>query len=279
MFALVKRVLPARSTPSSSPDGIASVTVVSDLACSLHGHGRPFVWAHGLTSSRANEDQRGLFDWSPLTERGVRVVRYDARGHGETGGPIDDPAAYQWPCLAEDLLALMDHLGIERAPVGGASMGCATLLHAAVRAPERFERMVLVIPPTAWETRAGQAETYEASAAYVEQAGKSAWLEVANAAPRAAIFTDAPEEAFEADIPEGLLPMVLRGAAASDLPAPEAIAELAHPALVLAWETDAGHPVSTAERLAALLPHAELHVADTLAAIGTWPRRVAKFVA
>jgi len=249
---------------------------VSDLAHSLVGHGRPFVWSHGLTSSRANEDQRGLFDWTPVTAIGRQVVRYDARGHGATGGPTDR-AAYEWPRLAEDLLALMDHLGIDRAPAGGASMGCATLLHAAVRAPERFERLVLVIPPTAWASRAGQAEVYEASAAHVERAGKAAWLELANTGPKAAIFESDPTP-FDADIPADLLPFVLRGAAASDLPDPDAVAAIAVPALVLAWATDPGHPVSTAERLVELLPHAELHVAERVAEILTWPGRVASFL-
>jgi len=249
---------------------------VSDLAYSLVGHGRPFVWAHGLTSSRANEEQRGLFDWTPVTAGGRQVVRYDARGHGTTGGP-PDPAAYRWPRLAEDLLALMDHLGVERAPAGGASMGCATVLHAAVRAPARFERLILAIPPTAWASRAGQAEVYERSATVVEAQGKAAWLELANAAPKAAIF-EADPTPFDADIPEELLPFVLRGAAASDLPAPEALAGIAVPALVLAWATDAGHPVSTAERLAELLPDAELHVAETVPEIRTWPERVAAFL-
>jgi 3-oxoadipate enol-lactonase len=192
---------------------------VSDLAYAVAGEGPPFVWAHGLTSSRANEDRGGLFDWSPVVAGGRQVVRYDARGHGRSGGS-PDPEAYRWPQLATDLLALLDELGIERAAAGGASMGCATLLHAAVRAPERFDRLVLVIPPTAWATRADQADQYEASARYVEARGKAAWMAAAEEAPRAAIFADLPPFPFTADIPEDLLPSVLRGAAASDLPPP-----------------------------------------------------------
>jgi pimeloyl-ACP methyl ester carboxylesterase len=269
MFAYVKRLTPL---------GRASVPAMSDLACSLLGHGRPFVWGHGLTSSRANEDQRRLFDWSRLSDAGTQVVRYDARGHGQTGGPAD-PSAYEWTQLADDLLALMDHLDIDRAAAGGASMGCASLLHAAVRAPERFERLVLVIPPTAWETRPAQATAYEASASYVEEAGKAAWMAAADCLPKPAIFDVVPPTPFDADISEELLPFVLRGAAASDLPAPDALAALDHPALVLAWTTDPGHPVSTAERLAELLPNAELHVAETLAEVLTWSPRVADFLA
>jgi 3-oxoadipate enol-lactonase len=250
---------------------------VSDLAYAVAGEGPPFVWAHGLTSSRANEDRGGLFDWSPVVAGGRQVVRYDARGHGRSGGS-PDPEAYRWPQLATDLLALLDELGIERAAAGGASMGCATLLHAAVRAPERFDRLVLVIPPTAWATRADQADQYEASARYVEARGKAAWMAAAQEAPRAAIFADLPPFPFTADIPEDLLPSVLRGAAASDLPAPEAVAVLAHPTLVLAWAGDPGHPESTATRLAELLPAAELHVAARIRDVLGWPAQVAAFL-
>src|SRR5687768_1938290 len=108
-----------------------------DLAHSVAGEGPSFVWAHGLTSSRAGEEKGGLFDWTQVVEQGGHVVRYDAAGHGRTGGP-EDVGAYRWPQLASDLLALLDDLGIGRTSAGGASMGCATVLHAAVRAPERF---------------------------------------------------------------------------------------------------------------------------------------------
>jgi 3-oxoadipate enol-lactonase len=251
---------------------------MAELAHSIVGDGPAFVWAHGLTSSRATEDAGGLFDWTPVVGRGHQVIRFDARGHGETGGPAD-PDAYRWPRLATDLLGLLDALSIERASAGGASMGCGTLLHAAVRAPDRFDRLVLVIPPTAWSTRADQAEQYEGSARFVEAKGKAAWLAVATEAPRPAIFADLPPFPFTADIPEDLLPSVLRGAAASDLPAPEAVATIAHPTLVLAWAGDPGHPVSTAERLADLLPDADLQVATRIRDVLGWPGQVASFVA
>lgn len=251
---------------------------MSRVAYSVLGQGPPFVWAHGLTSSRASEDGGGLFDWSPVVDGGRQVLRYDARGHGQTGGP-EDVEAYRWPQLAVDLLALLDDLGIQKASAGGASMGCATLLHAAVRAPERFDRLALVIPPTAWDTRSAQADQYEASARYVEQAGKAAWMAAADEAPRAEIFADLPPFPFSADIPEELLPFVLRGAAASDLPPPETVAKLAHPTLVLAWAGDPGHPVSTAERLVELIPAATLRIATRIRDVLGWPAEVAEFVA
>lgn len=249
-----------------------------DLAMERSGSGRPFLWAHGLTSSRAIEAGRQLFDWSAVTDGDVEVIRYDARGHGRSAGP-NDPTAYRWPQLAEDMLALADELELDRFDAGGASMGCATVLHAAVRAPERFDRLVLVIPPTAWETRAAQSKLYELSARFVEKMGKDGWIAIANNAPKPAIFDgDSAMSVFDADVAEPVLPAVLRGAALSDLPAPERVATLTQPALILAWATDPGHPVSTSERLHDLLPTSELHVARSMAEVRAWPEQVAKFL-
>lgn len=181
---------------------------MTTVAREVLGDGGPtFVWAHGLTSSRASEDRLPLLDWSAITGRGRRIVRYDAAGHGETGGP-PEPAAYEWPRLGADLLALLDELGCDRVDAGGASMGCASTLHAAVVAPERFDRLVLVIPPTAWDTRGAQADLYRAGATYAEQEGKAAWLELAAQAPRPALLADLPPGPTLADIPEHLLPSV-----------------------------------------------------------------------
>ena len=250
---------------------------MTSLAHNLLGHGPAFVWAHGLTSSRAHEDRLPLLRWDTLTAGGRQVVRYDAAGHGETGGPAD-PSAYEWPRLAADLFGLLDELGLDRVDVGGASMGCATTLHAAVHSPERFNRLVLAIPPTAWDTRAAQGEQYRASADYVEREGKAAWLAVAAEGPRPAIFADLPPAPMAADVPEELLPSVLRGAAASDLPPPEAIAALEHPALVLAWAGDPGHPESTAHRLGELLPNREVQVARELKDLFGWSAAIADFL-
>src|SRR4051794_25829719 len=171
------------------------------------GEGPPFVWGHGLTSSRASEDVTHLFDWSGVVDNGRQVVRFDAAGHGTTGGPAD-PSAYEWPQLATDLLGLLDQLGLDRVDLGGASMGCATALHLAVRAPGRVARLVPAIPPTAWETRAAQGEAYRAGADLAEREGKDAWLAAAADGPRPPVFADLPPFPPAADIPEDLLPSV-----------------------------------------------------------------------
>ncbi len=251
---------------------------MTTLAHEVLGEGDPaFVWGHGLTSSRAHEDRLPLLRWPTITATGRRVVRYDAAGHGETGGS-PDPREYEWPKLATDFLELLDRLELDRVDAGGASMGCASTLHAAVQAPERFDRLVLVIPPTAWSTRRAQAAIYETSASYVDREGKDAWLTVSAEQPRPAILADLPPAPLAADVPEHLLPSVLRGAAASDLPPPEAVAALHHPALVLAWAGDPGHPESTAHRLGELLPNSEVRVAQELTDLFTWSEAIAGFL-
>ena len=245
------------------------------------GDGRPFLWAHGLTSSRAAEDATGLFPWSTIV--GLRVIRYDARGHGASAGPLD-PAAYTWPALAADLVAVLDTVGLDRCALGGASMGCATVLAATVAAPRRVDRLVLVTPPTAWATRAPQRAAYADNAELVERSGVAALAERNNEEQPPPVLGATGElvrrdglarlEAMDPNV----LAQILRGAAASDLPAEAAIAEIAQPALVLAWADDAGHPVSTADMFAATMPNATLHVAHDLAAIRRWPALVHRFL-
>ena len=98
-----------------------------------------------------------------------RVLRYDHRGHGESPVP---PGPYSIEDLAGDALALLDELGIERATFVGLSIGGAVAITAALRAPERFERLVLCStaacfpPPEQWAERAAtvRAEGVEAVA-------------------------------------------------------------------------------------------------------------------
>ena len=174
----------------------------------------------------------------------------------------------------------MDALGLERPVLGGASMGAATALHAALLRPADVAGLLLVIPPTAWETRRAQADLYRAGADLVQDAGTGAFAEAAAAAPVPAPFRDLPEAPRPVpDVAESVLPTVLRGAAGSDLPEPDALRSLDLPVVVLAWAGDAGHPVSTAEVLADVLPQATLEVAEDLATVLAWPEKVAGLLA
>lgn len=245
------------------------------------GAGPTLVWGHGLTSSRAGEDDAALVDW-PMVRHHHDVVRYDARGHGESGFS-PDLAGYGWADLAGDQLVLADALDIRRHVSGGASMGAATALHAAVRAPSRVDGLILAIPPTAWETRAAQADQYETMASIIETRGVE-WLISAGAqAPTPDPFAGDPayrhrrEAALRAADPVRLAG-VLRGAAHADLPAKAVVATIAVPTLILAWTGDPGHPVSTAEVLDELIADTTCHVARTAADVAGWGHLVVEFM-
>ncbi|GGO90452.1 alpha/beta fold hydrolase [Wenjunlia tyrosinilytica] len=240
------------------------------------GRGPLAVYAHGGFVSQAVEDRMGLFDWEPVLDAGRRLVRYDARGHGRSTGDAVD-TDYTYPSLADDLLRLLEHLGaVEPVEAMGASMGCGTVVHAAVRAPERFSRLVLLIPPTAWATRKAHARSNLDCADRVEREGVDAWLAAQRQRSRPAVVADVPR--FPPTPAEQVLPSILRGLAMCDLPPPQAVASLSLPTLVLAWADDPGHPLSTAQTLAGLLPRADLHIARTRSDIRTWGERVAEFL-
>jgi pimeloyl-ACP methyl ester carboxylesterase len=260
-------------------DGVA-------IAYSDEGSG-PFVgYAHGLFISRRLERWLRLADLSQVYE-GRRYVEYDARGHGLTGGrrEVED---YRWSNLAGDLVALLDEVGVD-GPVDfmGTSMGTGTLLWAAVQEPRRFRRLVLMMPSTAWETRPAQAQFYRELADVAEAEGKAAVMtRFAEQAPAPILeerFAELAENptappAEMPDVPEELLPWVMRGAAVSDYPSAEEVAGLGQPALILAEAGDPGHPESTARRLHELLPNSELHVARNLAAMRQWGARIDGFL-
>lgn len=100
--------------------------------------------------------------WEPqvpaLTER-FRLIRYDHRGHGRSPEP---PGPYEIGDFADDVVELLDRLGVERASYCGLSIGGMTGIALAARRPERIERLVVCcsspyMPPASnWRERAAK---------------------------------------------------------------------------------------------------------------------------
>ena len=101
--------------------------------------GRPLVLVHGFTG--AKEDFTEWLD--PLAELGWHAVAPDQRGHGASPQPEDEDA-YSFDGYAADLLALLDAMDWPTAVVLGHSMGGMVVQAAALKAPERFEAIVLM---------------------------------------------------------------------------------------------------------------------------------------
>ncbi len=247
------------------------------IAYQYNGSGAPIGYAHGVPLSRKAVRGLDLFDFDALAA-GRHLLTYDQRGHGRsTGRPVAED--YHFDTFARDLLALMDALEISQPmDFAGSSLGCDTALRAAIAAPDRFRRLVLMIPPIAWDGAEHAKQWYFDSADSIEELGAKQWRAQWALSEPPPIFADYPRYRFDPDVADDLLPAILRGVGASDLPAPAAIATLRHPALILTWDTDPLHPVSTAERLRDLLPHSELHVATSVADIKAWTERITDFV-
>jgi len=107
-----------------------------------YGEGeRPIVLVHGLLMNRGMFARLG----PALAERGNRAICVDLLGHGRSDQP-DDLRLYSMPLFAEQVVAVLDELELERAVVGGTSLGANVALELAVRRPERVEGLFVEMP-------------------------------------------------------------------------------------------------------------------------------------
>lgn len=105
----------------------------------VKGHGEPVILIHGLYSNgRLNWDKPGTTE---MLAKEFQVIHLDCRGHGRSGKPQAEDA--YGINMVEDVLRLMDHLGIQKARVAGYSMGGMISLKLAATHPERVNRVAL----------------------------------------------------------------------------------------------------------------------------------------
>jgi 3-oxoadipate enol-lactonase len=112
---------------------------VEDVRLFFRLNGRPDAPVLLLSNSLGTD----VAMWAPqVSEFGqyLRVLRYDSRGHGRSGAP---PGPYTLDRLGHDALALLDHLGIERAHVCGLSLGGVIAQWLAIYHSQRVARVVL----------------------------------------------------------------------------------------------------------------------------------------
>ena len=100
-----------------------------ELAWREVGEGRPLVLLHGLMGSGA---QMADGPAGAIAAHGYRVILPDLRGHGDSGRP-HDPARYPPDILADDGLALIDHLRLDDYHLGGYSLGGKVVLRLLAR--------------------------------------------------------------------------------------------------------------------------------------------------
>lgn len=123
--------------PFITPDGCKIAFDDMDVS----GRERTIILVHGFASNR-DEGWKRTGWYSAFERRRVRCIALDQRGHGESDKP-HDPTAYTREKLAGDVIALMDHLGLEQVDLFGYSMGARTALAAALSAPGRFSNLII----------------------------------------------------------------------------------------------------------------------------------------
>lgn len=102
---------------------------------------RVVVLSHGIMLTRRMH--------APLARRlaraGFRVITLDLLGHGDSDRPTES-WQYSMPAFAEQTIALLDHLEVDRAVIGGTSLGANVSLEVAVSAPERARGLIVEMP-------------------------------------------------------------------------------------------------------------------------------------
>ena len=112
------------------------------ISYDVYGEGdRPIVLVHGLLMNRRMFDRLA----PELARRGHRVITIDLLGHGRSDRP-PEMVHYSMAFFAEQVVALLDHLGVSEAVIGGTSLGANTTLTVAKDAPERVKAMVVEMP-------------------------------------------------------------------------------------------------------------------------------------
>jgi pimeloyl-ACP methyl ester carboxylesterase len=221
------------------------------------GSGTPLIFSHGLSG---NADQaKELVGVIP----GFRVIFYDNRGHGKTRDP-GNIANLNFQTMADDVLTLMDHLSIEKAVIGGVSMGAAITLAFCLAHPQRTLAAVLNRPAWLNQPEPLNLAMFSAIAGMIQDSGierarqlfeqSSIYTAFQKAYPPAAGMIDG---FFSGRTPEAIvatyqaIPRSMPYRKATDLK------HIGVPVLVLANRRDPLHPFEYAETLASTIPNAQ----------------------
>jgi pimeloyl-ACP methyl ester carboxylesterase len=229
---------------------------------SYHEYGageRPLILIHGLLMNRRMFDRLG----PAMADRGNRVIAVDLLGHGRSDRP-SEMSQYSMTFFARQVEALLDHLDLDSAVIGGTSLGANVTLELAYLSPNRVRGMMVEMPvlDNALLAAAVIFTPIMVGLRFGEPVLKllAAW---ARRIPRTNQLLDigldwirqdpAPSEA----ILEGLF-------LGSSAPHHQFRVEMTQPALVIGHHRDPLHPFSDSGMLAEELPNARLIEASSI---------------
>ncbi|MGH7747535.1 MAG: alpha/beta fold hydrolase [Candidatus Dormibacteria bacterium] len=242
------------------------------LAYTVHGEGeRTCVLMHGLLLSQ----RMHLHLASALAERGNRVITLDLLGHGLSDRPLD-MASYSMPLFAGQAVALLDHLGIERAVIGGTSLGANVTLEVAAQSPERVRGMVIEMPVLDHALPAGAAVFTPMMLALTLGRPAMAMVSLTTRMVPGALlpfWVDVALDMVRQD--PGPSGAVIQGILFDRVAPPGHVRRLIDaPALIIGHHRDPIHPFSDSDMLAGELRNARLLEASTLLEMRLAPQRL-----
>ncbi|HTU88172.1 MAG TPA: alpha/beta hydrolase [Solirubrobacteraceae bacterium] len=247
------------------------------LAYTIHGRGeRTTVLLPGLLLSQRMQAPLA----GDLATHGNRVLTLDLLGHGASDRP-QDTSLYSMPEFARQTVALLDHLELDQAIVGGTSLGANVTLEVAALAPERLRGMIIEMPVL--DKAIPACALAFTPLLFALTHGEPAMKGLAFAARR----VPRPFVPFLAELvldwvaqdpgPSGaVLQGILFGRTAPDH---KVRRQFEAPALVIGHPRDPVHPFSDADMLAAELPNGRLIDANSIIELRVSPERLTRKIA
>jgi pimeloyl-ACP methyl ester carboxylesterase len=251
---------------SDDQDGLRVQNGGVELSVSDAGEGTPVVLLHGLTATR-----RYVVMGSRALERSAhRVVAYDARGHGASS-PAPGASLYGYELLADDLQAVLDALGIERAVLVGASMGAHTALRLALTRSQRVGALALITPSFDPESPRDEDELarWDALARGLREGGVDGFVRAYDlhgvpAAWRETVGKVLRQRLGAHEHPTAVADALQAVPRSRPFERLDELGAIGVPTVVVGSrdEADPGHPLAVAERYAEAIPGATLVVED-----------------
>ena len=272
------RVLRApKDLPDDNPGSAAPYEVGQfvhdnlEMYYEVHGSGpRVLVFLHGILMD-ANMNRRLASD---LAAKGNRVILLDLPGHGLSARP-QRASFHRMDTYADHVVALLDHLGIDEAVVGGVSLGGNVSLLVAAQAPERVRGLVIEMPVLEWALPAA-AITFVPMllATHFARPVVGGLAKVFRSLPRSGNGPlDSIMNMLSAEPRETAA--VLHGILAGPIaPTVDQRAAMEIPALVIGHKVDHVHPFHDAQQLARRLPQGQLIQASSVLELRVHPERL-----
>jgi len=216
-----------------------------ELYYEISGQGYPLVFLHGFSSTH-----RMWQSQISALSRDYRFLIYDARGHGLSESPISVDK-YSADIVAEDLYQLLWTLGIERAVIGGLSMGGYESLRFYLTHPEMVTALILMDTGPGYRNPAHRNDWNQRQEKFAKQLETGGIEVLAENAP-----TETGREIMLKQNPVGLAHMARTVVAQHDSRVIDSLGEIRVPTLILVGENDTPF-LSAAQYMTKKIPGAE----------------------